>query len=381
MRVFNKETGKFFTLADSLKSVADFLDERYLIKADTKTEDGTWITIKGNRILLNEEGVVIGGAGGSMNGMKLDKPKPVEKKSLSEIKVPTYEQILPASHTPIDFDHTQGIWQDTIHYKEAKVLKNKMNQWNSQKSNNEWKREVNQNLRNELKDNKDWQDWNELRFMFSDDLKNYSTLSEKKARKDDVSTATFVSAWASSSGDHRGLSCSVQHIAQELYGIPEEDIEWGGVSLGRVESIKDALFHQCHYNATGMNSTFEIPYTTEHEKVYVAGVKAMLTAQYNITQEFLKTNGIKELSLYRGIKDYDDYPDNYYEQTLAKCYQPLSSFAPDLSTAFNFGNKILQVKAPASQIQSLFTTGYGCANEYEVVLINNFLTETVMRKK
>lgn len=52
--------------------------------APAMDEEQHWITAKGKHILINEEGEVIGGAGGKLNGMKLERAKSTTKKEPTE---------------------------------------------------------------------------------------------------------------------------------------------------------------------------------------------------------------------------------------------------------------------------------------------------------
>jgi len=367
MRILNKETGKFFTLADSLKPIVDFLDAKYLVKEDAKTQDGTWITIKGNRILLNEEGVVIGGAGGSMNGMKL------EQKS-KKLIVPTYEKLM-----PVDYDHlddsiigTERVisHEDSAIFRQnAKIVFDIMAKHNSQNSAQDTKIEVNKRLQEALKNNPEWKDWLDMRFTFSNEAKNsgYSTIKDVRQFLLKASTRDNIDSWASSSGDGYSLSCAMQYSAISAFQMDESDCTMESFDTKRNESFKRAM------------GDYNIPYTDEHEEIMDKGLQEFIKAQYVITQDDLKSKGIKDLYLYRGMHaDLDDY---MYEGNQPIKYQPISSFTPNLSTARMFGTKICHVKIPASLVLSTFMTGFGCANEYEVAVLNHWNIETVVRDK
>ena len=367
MRIFNKETGKFFTLADSLKPIADFLDDKYLVKADTKTKDGTWITIKGNRILLNEEGVVIGGAGGSMNGMKL------EQKS-KKLIVPTYEDLMPRDYDHLDdtiigTDRVINYEDSAVFREKAKVVFDIMYQHNVKNSAQESKIEVNKKLQEALKNNPEWKDWLDLRFTFSDEAKNsgFSSIADIKSYLTKISTRDNIDSWASSSGDGYALSCALQYSAISAFDMDEDDCALDALDTDKKESFKRAM------------EDYKIPYSQEHQNVMEKGFQEFNKAQYVITQDYLKDKGIKDLYLYRGM--YADIDDEMYEGNQPVKYQPLSSFTPNLTTAKGFGNRICHVKIPSSLILSTFMTGYGCAGEYEVAVINHWNIETVIRDK
>jgi hypothetical protein len=378
IKILNKNTGSVITLPKHLKPIATSLNEHYYV-IDSEVDEH-WVTIKGKRILLNGEGEVIGGAGGSMNGMKFELAK---SNSMKALKVPSYDQLYDPDFEAIDIDTvdnsphletilTAGGTEFNDLTKPFHEILTKENVGTAKQH----KIKVNNELAKMLQGNEAWEEWNELRFLYSlqsiekNPYFDVSTIEGRKKAQDMMKTATYINTWATSSGDHYALSCATQFCAVELYGLKDGTWELGNMTYTADDAIKTFLAKE------------NIPFNQEHKEIFKNGTKQMLSAQYAITQKYLKDKGIDELYLYRGMKDYDStFGDEYYYEPQHVLYQPLSSFTTNLPTAKIFGNYICHVKVPRALVQSIFTTGFGCADEYESVIIGHEDIQTVLRKK
>jgi len=118
-------------------------------------------------------------------------------------------------------------------------------------------------------------------------------------------------------------------------------------------------------------SSFAIQATAKHaliNRINVDKLKGINRDWYHIvkiiydkTQESFKREGKRYLKLYRGVHN--------------QCYtlKPLSSFSVSWEVARRFVNEhygqILEVSIPVRFIASTYYTGYGCAQEYEYVVL------------
>lgn len=115
-----------------------------------------------------------------------------------------------------------------------------------------------------------------------------------------------------------------------------------------------------------------------------------LQAQYDETQEFFKSKGITEITLYRGsgqsVSEFGLNPDDKIIHSVEASSKPLSSWSTNLGTAYSFAAdsfktnvgelKIHSPKAvvfrqviPVSKVFSTPFTGLGCYKEEEVVCL------------
>lgn len=182
---------------------------------------------------------------------------------------------------------------------------------------------------------------------------------------------TLVSQWASSANDSDPLSLAVQD------------------SVARVFSTADTAA----WNVESRTGETRDLITEHHGPV----LDAFVRAQYDSTQEMLAAGGIDELQLYRGVK-FGDWDSTYslaagmtLEQKCAdhaeengegvgKMYgeaaqlRPASSFALDTEDAAAFqygpdGGALLVANVPAERVLGTPSSGFGCLNEDEAVVL------------
>lgn len=166
--------------------------------------------------------------------------------------------------------------------------------------------------------------------------------------------AAIVKQWAETSGDSNYKSVGIQYAIRKELKVTGSRVDHFGSD------------HDKHY---GGKKTWR----KDNEKDIKAiqddkGVRAVVRAQYQATQEHLKKAGITKLTLVRGYKG--STPAGAQELTL----QPATSFSMHKSVAQSFmgGGKSkrgIVVTVPASKIFSTCVTGNGCLNEQEVVIL------------
>jgi len=176
-------------------------------------------------------------------------------------------------------------------------------------------------------------------------------------------TNEMVREWASSSSDHNPTSIAMQFMAAKVHNVSDSqiqrfiDLESGGESL-----------------RTAASSIIE---------TWGPMISAFTRAEYANTQRVLAEQGIKEVTLYRGVQMHQGVIPGTSparpmkvgtEATMAS--NPLTSWSTkryvgaDFASDYSRGRGVLfAMTVPASAVQSLATTGRGCLNEFEVVLV------------
>ncbi len=161
------------------------------------------------------------------------------------------------------------------------------------------------------------------------DVSKKSGINPKRVRD-------LVSAWAETSSDHNKDSVRAQLTAKKLFDLKE----------AKTEHMPPIAIHEV---------SSEYP-TKQYER--------FLKAQYDLTQEYFKKKGIKELVVYRGVgNSYMPSRDTHV------ALQPMSSCSLTYDVAENFGHHVMMMKVPVEDILSIPLTGYGCTNEHEVVIL------------
>lgn len=115
-----------------------------------------------------------------------------------------------------------------------------------------------------------------------------------------------------------------------------------------------------------------------------------LQAQYDETQDFFKSKGITEITLYRGsgqsVSDFGLNPDDKVIHRVMASQRPLSSWSTNLPTALSFASDSIKTKfgelkehspkaviyrqiVPVSKVFSTPFSGLGCYKEQEVVCL------------
>jgi hypothetical protein len=178
------------------------------------------------------------------------------------------------------------------------------------------------------------------------------------ADKAAIEVNAMVRTWGLSSTDPD--SVYVQQIVQKKFGL-EDTAEMYAVEGKWGEMDKNKFAH--------MDASPDVV------KVHDAFVQV----QYDQTQEFLKSKGITEITVYRGTKQDFSVPSGTISQVSAS-QRPLSAWSIDLSTAQDFASglgsdyvagsgSVFRQVIPASKVFAVPMTGSGCYKEYEVIVL------------
>ena len=175
----------------------------------------------------------------------------------------------------------------------------------------------------------------------------------------------FVSTWASTSCDHDAAARAMQIAVHEVFGMVDAHLGVGKVNAETAETrAKTQIDAAKKYGWDGDVNTFR------------EAMRDFVKAQYDETQDYLKSQGVTELCLFRGMNissdDLTEIDMTEFTKGPTPCeidLQPASSFSPDFKTAKKFGSTVFMVRVPASSILGSFHTGFGCANEHEAVLL------------
>jgi hypothetical protein len=187
--------------------------------------------------------------------------------------------------------------------------------------------------------------------------------------------AAMIDSWADTSMG-TPLSIAYQLAASKLHGVDAEKFisEYRDPSNENRLIDGDILREGRHF-------------FSENQGLLVS----MARAEYEATQEFLRKNGIKEITVYRGIKLVDPIESNGkladVGDTVLTTSNVLSSwsidprmgkqFAEELETKLGFTNRprthgyVIAMTVPVEMVQAIPTSGRGCLNEYEAIIIGH----------
>jgi hypothetical protein len=175
----------------------------------------------------------------------------------------------------------------------------------------------------------------------------------------------IVDTWASTSGDSEPVAVGMQkaiakELAYDFSDLPKADIE----HLGKYE--------QTYNLSANPNEVFRLR-GIEETVANSSAIREVIRAQYEATQDYFKSQGIKEITLHRGfiseagVKSSDSEDLNL---------QPASSFSMNRKTAEMFADNlssnisgVATVTVPVSRILCTAMTGMGCITEQEVVVL------------
>ena len=202
------------------------------------------------------------------------------------------------------------------------------------------KQRIIKELAEKLKDNKEFMKYVKSRHLTE-------ALSEKENMEGIINH--LIKDWAGTSGDANTHAIAMQMAAKAEFGLTN-------VAIGHLPTA-EAL---------------------KLLKIEGKAMQAFLRAQYNLTQEYFKKQGITSLTSYRGMKLREKIPGykfgGEYVMTSGDLQlQPLSSFSINVDTAREFagmGNQmVIQSNVPISRILSTCQTGFGCKSEAELVIL------------
>jgi hypothetical protein len=189
----------------------------------------------------------------------------------------------------------------------------------------------------------------------------------------------FVATWAATSNDGNELSLALQDSAAELFGLKN------AVSWDMDEADGGFASEAVDYQPSEK-------YSPATEKV----LTAFLQAQYDATQQYLADKGIKSVTVFRGMRfdsredfekagfdhytqdEYSNHPDDekVAQGSAIVRQRPLSSWSVSRKIAVDFAGEdglgvVIKTRVPSSHIVSTPLTGLGCAQESEVVVMDD----------
>jgi len=186
----------------------------------------------------------------------------------------------------------------------------------------------------------------------------------------------LVDAWATTANDAHELSLAVQDTAQKVFKVDALSWNSGTTDAGDWDGG----------SATYSNrDTYKPSSTISDARTKV--LSSFLLAQYAATQQYFDAKGIKEITLFRGMKKKPSDPDRGSQHEFISPLQPpekaeilmrpLSSWATRLDDAAFFAKPshgqpfgtIVKARIKTKDILSIPYTGVGCWEEAEVVVI------------
>lgn len=195
----------------------------------------------------------------------------------------------------------------------------------------------------------------------------YPSPEAEQALKE-VGVKTLIQSWAQSSNDDVDLSLAIQDAAQKVFKT-----DWA------------ATWQRDQYSAnTGQaqqSLTYEPSTNLGNDKVLQSFVKA----QYQATQQYLAAKGIKEITLFRGMKNApltSPYEDEVNPEKTEILMRPLSSWSTSVNEANYFAGRdqtgvVIKARFKAKDIFALPLTGVGCLLEMEVVVNSGSVTGSI----
>jgi hypothetical protein len=170
-------------------------------------------------------------------------------------------------------------------------------------------------------------------------------------------TRKIVANWNSTSGDGSNLAVALQNAANA-------EFELGAATA--------------HFKAAALEGAAK----EFAAKGWDPALRSFLRAQYDVTQETLKKQGIKELFVTRGMTWHKERLPKGIQVTgkplkQGFAHQPMSSYSIDADMASSFAgapdpwavNAVAGTRAPAERILSIGGHGMGGAGESEIVLL------------
>ena len=183
-----------------------------------------------------------------------------------------------------------------------------------------------------------------------------------------------------------------KHFREE--GVSRLIALWAKTSNGKGDSYgKSLTLQEAARREFGLQNTMQWALTPEVQKSVDNAMKkngdlyqAFLRAQYDSTQELLKSKGITKLPLYRGMAWGSEFQKPDWAKQGGKTtleLRPLSSWTYNKSVAAKFARlgyevkghnigqngNVIEATVPAERILSIPATGVGCLNENEVVVL------------
>jgi hypothetical protein len=168
--------------------------------------------------------------------------------------------------------------------------------------------------------------------------------------------ARLIQHWAGSSDGHNPWSNAMQRAVQEEFGLPVSTLD----PLTRADAWGESASIYAEHGA---------------------GLRAFVRAMYENTQQAYRDAGVTHVRVYRG----QGVPASASHLTTGANHdttiqlQPASSFSTSFAVSQRFhGGMTIGAAVPVERIIGTAATGWGCLNEYEVVVLGADLGDTAL---
>jgi hypothetical protein len=192
----------------------------------------------------------------------------------------------------------------------------------------------------------------------------YAKLGDPKALINtmitEVGTSTLVKQWAATSNGNDPLSLAMQELVGEMF------------------NLKNPSPWIYRYEENNLQSQIDMIKQSDREVL-----SDFLRIQYERTQANFKQFGVTEVYIHRGFGAYGDLADTVRNasDTISVSMRPLSSWSTSKDVArgfqyeesFGSGTGYMSTVVPTSRVFSMPGSGFGCSNEYELVLLGGEL--------
>lgn len=218
------------------------------------------------------------------------------------------------------------------------------------------KHSVMTNLASRLQNNGHWNDF----------VNKNGAISNRGANAHESMVSDLIGLWAQTSFDTNAKSVAMQLAAIEEFGLRRTGFDTR-LRLSHMDTDKDFIAEQAN----------------------VMAYRAFLRAMYEHTQEQFAAHGITHISGYRGAAYWSSDPytaDSIKHMGGNKVesgdigWQPMSSWSSEEKVARNFATghlgsggdiKVIHTASiPVERVIGTTRTGYGCLNEWEVVVMD-----------
>lgn len=212
------------------------------------------------------------------------------------------------------------------------------------------------------------QDRADLKAQVARDLAEASGVTEQEA-------ADFVGQWAHSSNDDDMRSLAIQQDAAKEFGVKTSDFTQG--KIDNVVEIRRQHSENIGKPGWPEEAVQRVLDDPKYKPLMESdNQRAILRSMYNETQAELKSRGIKEVRLYRGV-GLDSAPGKIGD-TVGISTNAIESWSVSVEAAIPFANQareagqigsIFEAVVPAERVLSTPATGFGCLTEGEVVTL------------
>jgi hypothetical protein len=205
-----------------------------------------------------------------------------------------------------------------------------------------------------------------------------------------------IGTWASTSNDESLMSLSLQKAAEEELGAKMSD--WQKDNLKNVEKVRSDTYDWKFVSDAQGDQVYAFEKSVllaagKLNKATLAGSqpaaskaasKDFLRSMYNHTQDELKSAGVEYVTLYRGMRSPQKGFNTGDVGKLAKS-NAMESWSINKGTAelgyfAGYGDgAVYRTIVPRDRILCTAMTGFGCLNEYEVLVLGNQPDDVVER--